>query len=147
MRANYAARGAQRIGHPSPLAASIRVLVCDDHALLRSGLRRLLEAEHDIEVAGEAANADEAIERTGALRPDVVLLDIVMPGRSGVDALPDLLAAAPATKGVSALRENHSGRCWIPRCATLRVQVMMRSGTADETQREERLWSRQFEMP
>jgi two-component system, NarL family, response regulator NreC len=42
------------------------VLVCDDHALLRSGLRRLLEAEHDIEVAGEAANADEAIERTGA---------------------------------------------------------------------------------
>jgi two-component system response regulator NreC len=82
------------------MAACIRVLLCDDHALLRSGLRRLLEAEHDIEVAGEAANAEEAIERTGALCPDVVLLDILMPGRSGVDALPDLLAAAPATKAL-----------------------------------------------
>jgi two-component system response regulator NreC len=80
------------------MATTIRVLVCDDHALLRSGLRLLLEGESDIEVVGEAANAAEAIEQTAALDPDVVLLDIVMPGRNGVEALPDLLAAAPATR-------------------------------------------------
>jgi len=80
------------------MTSSIRVLVCDDHALLRSGLRLLLEGEEDLAVVGEAANAEEAIERAGALDPDVVLLDIVMPGRNGVDALPDLLAAAPQTK-------------------------------------------------
>jgi two-component system response regulator NreC len=80
------------------MTASIRVLVCDDHALLRSGLRLLLEAEDDLAVVGEAANAEEAIERARALDPDVVLLDIVMPGRNGADALPDLLAAAPATR-------------------------------------------------
>src|SRR6187402_1169375 len=80
------------------MTTPIRVLVCDDHALLRSGLRLLLEGEDDVAVVGEAANAEEAIERTRALDPDVVLLDIVMPGRNGVDALPDVLAAAPATR-------------------------------------------------
>ena len=80
------------------MTTSIRVLVCDDHALLRSGLRLLLEGEDDLAVVGEAANAEQAIERARALAPDVVLLDIVMPGRNGVDALPDLLAAAPQTK-------------------------------------------------
>jgi DNA-binding NarL/FixJ family response regulator len=80
------------------MTSAIRVLVSDDHALLRSGLRLLLEAEADIAVVGEAANADEAIESARALEPDVVLLDIVMPGRTGIDALPDLLAAAPAAR-------------------------------------------------
>jgi two-component system, NarL family, response regulator NreC len=76
----------------------IRVLVCDDHTLLRSGLRRLLEAEGGFEIAAEAADADEAVERAAETQPDVLLLDIVMPGRSGVDAMPDLLAAAPEAK-------------------------------------------------
>jgi DNA-binding NarL/FixJ family response regulator len=76
----------------------IRVLVCDDHALVRSGLRLVLEAEPDIEAAGEAADAEEAIERARELQPDVVLLDVVLPGRSGVEAVPDVLAAAPETK-------------------------------------------------
>jgi two-component system response regulator NreC len=74
------------------------ILVCDDHALLRSGLSRLLDAEEDLEVVGEAANAEEVVERAGAIGPDVVLLDIVMPGRSGLEALPELLAAAPEAK-------------------------------------------------
>jgi two-component system response regulator NreC len=82
----------------SDMTAPIRVLVCDDHALVRSGLCRLLEAHADVEVAGEAANAEEAIARASQLSPDVVLLDIVMPGRSGIEALPDLLAAAPDAK-------------------------------------------------
>ena len=80
------------------MAASIRVLICDDHALVRSGLHKLLECEPDLEVVGEAANAEEAIERSRTDRPDVLLLDVVMPGRSGIDALPDILSAAPGTK-------------------------------------------------
>ena len=76
----------------------ISILICDDHALLRSGLRRLLDAEEDLKVVGEAASADEAIERARPLQPDVVLLDIVMPGRSGLDALPEICDAAPEAK-------------------------------------------------
>ncbi|HZQ04301.1 MAG TPA: response regulator transcription factor [Gaiellaceae bacterium] len=80
------------------MATRTRVLLCDDHALLRSGLRRLLEAHPEIEVAGEAATAEEVIAQAAELQPDVVLLDVVLPGRSGIEALPDLLAAAPGTK-------------------------------------------------
>jgi two-component system, NarL family, response regulator NreC len=80
------------------MAAFIRILICDDHALVRSGLRRLLEAEADIEVVGEAGDAEEAITQAVELEPDIVLLDIVMPGRSGVEAMPDLVAAAPGSK-------------------------------------------------
>jgi two-component system, NarL family, response regulator NreC len=80
--------------------ASIRVLVCDDHALLRSGLRRLLADEPEIEVVAEAADAEQAIARSGELEPDVVLLDVVMPGRDGIDALPDLREAAPGCKAL-----------------------------------------------
>ena len=76
----------------------IRVLVCDDHALLRSGLERLLDAEPDLNVVGEAADAEEVVERARDLEPDVVLLDIVLPGRSGLDVLPELLEVAPNAK-------------------------------------------------
>jgi two-component system response regulator NreC len=80
------------------MAASIDVQLCDDHALLRSGLRRLLEAEPDLRVTGEAANSEEAVELVRIGQPDVLILDIVMPGRSGIDALPEITAAAPNTK-------------------------------------------------
>jgi two-component system response regulator NreC len=87
----------------------IRILVCDDHALLRSGLRRLLDAEDDFNVCAEAATADEAVEHARTLRPDVVLLDIVMPGRSGLDALPDLLDASPGTKVLMLSMQDEPG--------------------------------------
>jgi two-component system, NarL family, response regulator NreC len=80
------------------MAAAIQVLLCDDHALVRAGLRRLVDAEPGLTVIGEAANADEAVEQVRALHPDVLLLDVMMPGRSGIDALPDITAAAPETK-------------------------------------------------
>ena len=80
------------------MTTSIRVLLCDDHAVVRAGLHKLIECEPDLEVVGEAANAGEAIERSRAEGPDVLLLDVVMPGRSGIDALPGILGAAPATK-------------------------------------------------
>jgi DNA-binding NarL/FixJ family response regulator len=78
--------------------SSIRVLICDDHALVRSGLRRLVEREEGLEVTGEAASADEAVSRLREEPPDVLLLDITMPGRSGIDALPEITATAPGTK-------------------------------------------------
>jgi two-component system, NarL family, response regulator NreC len=64
----------------------IRCLVVDDHTLFRAGLRRLLESEEDFTVIGEAGNASEALERVGELRPDVVLMDIGMPGMSSFEA-------------------------------------------------------------
>jgi two-component system response regulator NreC len=81
-----------------PQTATIQVLVCDDHALVRSGLRRLLESEQAFEVVGEASDADQAVEAVGHQHPDVLLLDVVMPGRSGIAAIPDLLAVSPETR-------------------------------------------------
>ena len=76
----------------------IDVVLVDDHAVVRSGLRLLLDAQEDIEVVGEAGNAKDAVFRARALKPDVILLDVVMPGESGIDALPKLLKASPDTK-------------------------------------------------
>ncbi len=68
-------------------ARPIRVLVADDHAIFRAGLKALLEAQPDLRVIGEAGDGAEAVARTRALRPDVVLLDLSMPGMDGLAAL------------------------------------------------------------
>ena len=76
----------------------IRVLVIDDHAILRAGIRAVLEQERDIAVVGLAASADQAVTRARALQPDVILLDVVMPRKSGFDALPELREVAPEAR-------------------------------------------------
>jgi two-component system, NarL family, response regulator NreC len=76
----------------------IRVLIVDDHTLVRSGLRLLLEAEKGFVVEDEAADAEEAIRLARLHKPDIVLLDVVMPGRSGIEAASDILAAAKHTR-------------------------------------------------
>ena len=76
----------------------IGIVVVDDHAVVRSGLRLLLEAEEDLVVVAEAGNAREAVFEVRAHKPDVVLLDVVMPGESGIDAVPKLLLEAPGVK-------------------------------------------------
>lgn len=74
----------------------IRVLLADDQALIREGLRTILDAEPDIEVIGEAQDGGRAIEQARALRPDLVLMDVEMPGLDGITATERLLAdAAP----------------------------------------------------
>ncbi|TMN17043.1 response regulator transcription factor [Pseudoxanthomonas sp. X-1] len=73
----------------------MRVLICDDHALVRAGVRRLLETMEGVEVAGEAANADEAVIRAKQLLPHVVVLDLSLRGRSGFDALAELRKTCP----------------------------------------------------
>jgi DNA-binding NarL/FixJ family response regulator len=68
------------------MSAAISVVLAEDQAIVRAGFRSLLDAEPDIEVAGEAATGDEALEQVRALRPDVVVMDIRMPGIDGLEA-------------------------------------------------------------
>ena len=75
----------------------IRVLLVDDHALLRAGMARLLDLADDITVVGGAGSGAEALETVAVLAPDVVLMDLSMPGMSGVEATRRLLAVQPDT--------------------------------------------------
>jgi two-component system, NarL family, response regulator NreC len=77
---------------------TIRVLVVDDHAVVRSGLRRVLEAEDDIEVVAEAGDLRDAVFEARAHKPDVILMDVVMPGGSGIEATPAVLKEAEEAK-------------------------------------------------
>jgi len=78
--------------------SEIRVLIVDDHAVVRSGLRLLIEREQDLTTVDEAANAAEAIYRMIEQKPDVLLIDVTMPGESGIEAIPRLLEASPLSK-------------------------------------------------
>jgi two-component system response regulator NreC len=74
------------------------VLIVDDHAVVRSGLRRILDAEDDIEVVAEAGSVRDAVFEARSARPDVVLMDVVMPGESGIEGTPKVLHEAPDAK-------------------------------------------------
>lgn len=77
---------------------SIRVLIVDDHAVVRAGLRMLLDAEEDIETVGEAGDAREAIFEARSTKPDVVLMDVVLGEKSGIEVTPELLHEQPQAK-------------------------------------------------
>ena len=76
----------------------IRVLIVDDHALFRRGLQMVLEGEADIEVVGEAGDGHEAVERAESSAPDVVLMDVRMPRRTGIEATRTIKDTQPSTK-------------------------------------------------
>jgi DNA-binding NarL/FixJ family response regulator len=76
----------------------ISVLIVDDHELLRAGMRSCLEREPDMSVVGDAATGEQAVARTRALRPDIVLLDLLLPRKSGYDVIPDLMRQVPAPR-------------------------------------------------
>lgn len=76
----------------------IRLLLCDDHEMVRAGLRSFLDLQDDMEVVGEAGTAEEAIALVPRLAPDVVLMDLVLPGLSGVDAVRRLKVDHPELK-------------------------------------------------
>lgn len=90
---------------PSPLASAaseaaeeIRIVLADDHAVVRSALRMLLDAEPGLEVVAEAGDVEGAIRYLRGHRPEVLILDLNMPGRASLDALPDISAASPDTQ-------------------------------------------------
>jgi NarL family two-component system response regulator LiaR len=74
---------------------TIRILIVDDHAVVREGLRALIETEPGMELAGEAADGVEAVSRARSLQPDVILLDLVMPRQGGIEAIGEIKAENP----------------------------------------------------
>ncbi len=80
------------------MAAPIRVLIVDDHAVVRAGIKLLLEREDDIEPVGEAGSGRDSVFEARSLQPDVIVMDVVMPDGSGLDVIPTLLHERPATK-------------------------------------------------
>jgi len=76
----------------------IRVLLADDHVVLRSGLRLLLTSQHEFEVVGEASSGTETLSLAEQLQPDLILLDLSMPALGGLDALPTLRRLVPSTR-------------------------------------------------
>ena len=79
---------------------SVRVLIVDDHAVVRAGLKLLVDAEDEFEAVGEAGTAKDAIFEARSVKPDVILLDVVMPDQSGLEIIPQLLHEHPETKVV-----------------------------------------------
>jgi NarL family two-component system response regulator LiaR len=77
---------------------SIRILIADDHAIVRKGLRTLIASEPGMEVVGEAADGLEAVQQARALRPDVILMDLVMPHQSGLEAIAQIVAGDPTAR-------------------------------------------------
>jgi two-component system, NarL family, nitrate/nitrite response regulator NarL len=78
--------------------ANVRIVIADDHPIFRDGLRRLLEAEPDLTVVGEAVDAEDAIRLAWSLRPDILLLDVAMPRVSGLEALETILRTTDAPR-------------------------------------------------
>ena len=94
----------------------IGVVVVDDHAILRAGIRSRLEREPDITVLGEASTAQQAIERCAALTPDVVVLDLLLPRRAGSDAIPELLRRSPRSRVL--VLSSQAAPSWVRRALT-----------------------------
>ncbi|MGZ4341368.1 MAG: response regulator [Solirubrobacteraceae bacterium] len=80
------------------MADAIRVLLVDDHAVVREGLRNFLALQDGLEIVGEAGDGAEAIEQARALEPDVILMDLVMPGLDGIGAMRQLRVRSPASR-------------------------------------------------
>jgi two-component system NarL family response regulator len=84
---------------PAPVVPdAIRVVICDDHALFRRGLAMVLEGEPDIDVVGEASDGEEAVATCEELAPDVVLMDVRMPKRSGIEATRTIAEVVPTAR-------------------------------------------------
>ncbi len=80
------------------LTETIHVFIADDHAVVREGLRALISTEPGIEVVGEAADGEEAVARVRSLQPDVILLDLVMPHKSGIEAISEITRENPEAR-------------------------------------------------
>ena len=94
----------------------ISVLIVDDHAILRAGIRARLEREPDMTVVGEASTAEQAIERCAAMTPDVILVDLLLPRKAGADAIPELLRRSPRSRVL--VLSSQAAPSWVRRALT-----------------------------
>jgi DNA-binding NarL/FixJ family response regulator len=136
----------------------IRVLICDDHTLVRAGLRRLVDSFDGIEVVGEASSADEVVQRARQMVPDVVLLDVSMPGRSGFDALAELRENQPDISVVimsmhddslhvrEAMQRGASGFV-VKEAAPAELEVAIRAAAAGRTFLSPQVFASQLQQP
>lgn len=136
----------------------VRVLICDDHTLVRAGLRRLVDSFEGVEVVAEASNADEAVMRAKQTLPDVVLMDVSMPGRSGFDALADLRASQPETAVVimsmhddgphvrEALQRGAAGFV-VKEAAPAELEVAIRAAAVGRTFLSPQVFASQLQLP
>src|SRR4051812_25370340 len=88
---------------------TISIVIADDHAVMRSGLRMLLDAESDLEVLSEAGDVDETVRKLKAYKPDVLLLDLHMPGGPSLNAIPAMRESSPHTRIVVLTMQNSPG--------------------------------------
>ena len=96
---------------------TVKILLVDDHQMLRGGLRSLLESQGKYEVVGEASNGGEAVQLTGMLDPDVVVLDLGLPDMNGLDALPKIREANPNSKVI--VLSMHISREYVSRAVEI----------------------------
>ena len=75
-----------------------RVMIVDDHSIMRAGLQEMLERSEDFQVVGQARDGSEAVETAQRLKPDVIIMDVIMPVKNGVDACREIIAAVPETR-------------------------------------------------
>jgi NarL family two-component system response regulator LiaR len=118
----------------APAGRPVRVFVCDDHDIVRRGLRSYLETEPDLEVVGEAASGEAAVANAPGLAPDVVLMDLVMPGIGGVEATRRLLEAAPTTR-VVVLTSVVTDELVVPALEAGALSYVLKSSSAQEVAR------------
>ncbi len=119
----------------------VRVLLADDHKIVREGLARLLEEEPDIEVVGEANDGAEAVALARTARPDVVLMDVTMPGMDGIEATRRILAEIPDVKVVGLSMHEGSGMRMQMRQAGA-VDYVWKGGDPDELVQVVQRWGR-----
>ena len=108
----------------------IRILLADDHTLLRQGLRRILEAEPELEIAAEAASGLEAVELARQLQPDVVLIDIGMPELNGIEATAQILRHSP--RSAVLILSMHKDERYVRRAVRVGARGYLLKDTLDE---------------